>query len=63
MAAILALTEQAKDRPERVTLSPVEARAQMSATFEAFWNADRPTLWAVYNHELSGPQGRSGSPV
>ena len=58
MAEILALIEQAmKDRPERVSLSPVEARAQMNATFEAFWNADRPTLWAVYNHELPGPKG------
>jgi acetyl esterase len=38
-------------------LSPVEARAQTIATFEAFWNADRPTLWAVYNHEISGPRG------
>ncbi|MGH6901383.1 MAG: alpha/beta hydrolase, partial [Geminicoccaceae bacterium] len=27
------------------------------ATFEAFWNADRPTLWAVYNHEIPGPGG------
>ena len=44
-----------KDRPVRTTLSPVEARAQTSATFEAFWNADRPTLWAVYNHEIPGP--------
>jgi acetyl esterase len=57
MAEILALTEEAmKDRPERVSLSPVEARAQMNATFEAFWNADRPTLWAVYNHEIAGPK-------
>jgi acetyl esterase len=46
-----------KDRPERVSLSPIEARAQMNATFEAFWNADRPTLWAVYNQEIRGPQG------
>jgi hypothetical protein len=37
MTEILVLIEQAmKDRPERVTLSPVEARAQMNATFEAF---------------------------
>jgi acetyl esterase len=58
MAEILALIAEAmKDRPERVSLSPVEARAQMNATFEAFWNADRPTLWAVYNHEIPGPQG------
>ena len=58
MAEILALNEAAmKDRPARVTLSPVEARAQMNATFEAFWNADRPTLWAVYNYAIPGPQG------
>jgi acetyl esterase len=58
MAEILALMEDAmKDRPKRVSLSPVEARAQMNATFEAFWNADRPTLWAVYNHEIPGPRG------
>lgn len=48
MAEILALVaESMKDRPERTTLSAVEARAQTSATFEALWNADRPTLWAV----------------
>jgi acetyl esterase len=59
MAKILELMEAAmKDRPERVTLSAVEARAQTAATFEAFWNADRPTLWAVYNHEIPGPAGR-----
>ena len=29
----------------------------MNATFEAFWNADRPTLWAVYNYAIPGPQG------
>jgi acetyl esterase/lipase len=58
MAAILALMADAmKDRPERSSLSPVEARAQTSATTEAFWNADRPTLWAVYNHEIPGPGG------
>jgi acetyl esterase len=58
MAEILALIEQAmKDRPARTSLSPIEARAQMSATFEAFWNADRPGLWAVYNHEIPGPRG------
>ena len=58
MAEILALMQETmKDRPERVTLSPVEARAQANATFEAFWNADRPTLWAVYNHEIPGPRG------
>jgi acetyl esterase len=58
MAEILALNAAAmKDRPVRVTLSPVEARAQMNATFEAFWNADRPTLWAVYNYTIPGPQG------
>ena len=58
MAEILALNAAAmKDRPARVTLSPVEARAQMNATFEAFWNADRPTLWAVYNYAIPGPQG------
>jgi acetyl esterase len=58
MAKILELMDDAmKDRPERVTLSPVEARAQTTATFEAFWNADRPTLWAVYNHEIPGPAG------
>jgi hypothetical protein len=51
-----------EDRPERVSLSPVEARAQMNATFEAFWNADRPTLWAVCNHEIPGPQGRVRGP-
>jgi acetyl esterase len=56
MAKILELMQEAmKDRPERVTLSPVEARAQTNATFEAFWNADRPPLWAVYNHEIPGP--------
>jgi RyR domain len=38
-------------------LSPVEARAQTAPTFEAFWNSDRPALWAVYNHEMSGPRG------
>jgi acetyl esterase len=59
MAEILALVAEAmKDRPERTTLSAVEARAQTSATFEAFWNADRPTLWAVYNHEIPGPGGK-----
>jgi acetyl esterase len=58
MAKILELIKEAmKDRPLRVTLSPVEARAQSAATFEAFWNADRPTLWAVYNHEIPGPRG------
>ena len=58
MAKILELMKEAmKDRPLRVTLSPVEARAQSAATFEAFWNADRPTLWAVYNHEIPGPRG------
>jgi acetyl esterase len=58
MAEILALIEQAmKDRPRRTSLPPIEARAQMSATFEAFWNADRPALWAVYNHEIEGPGG------
>jgi acetyl esterase len=58
MAEILALVaEGMKDRPERTTLSAVEARAQTNATFEAFWNADRPTLWAVYNHEIPGPRG------
>ena len=58
MAEILALVEEAmKDRPERVTLSALEARAQASATFEAFWNADRPIIWAVYNHEIPGPRG------
>ena len=58
MAKILELMAEAmKDRPPRVTLSPVEARAQSSATFEAFWNADRPTLWAVYNREIPGPGG------
>ncbi len=58
MAAILALIAEAmKDRPERTSLSPVEARAQTSATTEAFWNADRPVIWAVYNHEIPGPGG------
>lgn len=58
MAKILELMQEAmKERPLRVTLSPVEARAQTSATFEAFWNADRPLLWAVYNHEIPGPGG------
>ena len=58
MAAILALIAEAmRGRPERSTLSAVEARAQTSATTEAFWNADRPTLWAVYNHEIAGPGG------
>ena len=58
MAAILALIAEAmKGRPERTSLSPVEARAQTSATTEAFWNADRPVLWAVYNHEIPGPGG------
>jgi acetyl esterase/lipase len=59
MAAILALIADAmKGRPQRTALSPLEARAQTSATTEAFWNADRPTLWAVYNHEIPGPGGR-----
>ena len=58
MAEILALIAEAmKDRPERTSLSAVEARAQGNATFEAFWNADRPTLWAVYNFQLPGAQG------
>lgn len=58
MAEILALIEVAlKDRPDRVTLPPVEVRAVTNATFEAFWNADRPTLWMVYNHEIPGPRG------
>jgi acetyl esterase len=56
MAAILDLIAEAmKDRPVRT--SPVEARAQTSATTEAFWNADRPILWAVYNHQIQGPGG------
>jgi hypothetical protein len=43
MAEILALVaEGMKGRPERTSLSPVEARAQSNATFEPFWNADRP---------------------
>jgi acetyl esterase len=58
MADILALIADAmKDRPERGSLSPVEARAQTNATTEAFWNADRPMIWAVYNHEIPGPGG------
>ena len=58
MAQILARIEEAmKDRPVRTTLPAVEARAQTAATFEAFWNADRPTLWAVYNHAIPGPAG------
>jgi acetyl esterase len=58
MAEILALlAESMKERPERTSLSAVEARAQGNATFEAFWNADRPTLWAVYNHQLPGEHG------
>ena len=58
MAAILALVAEAmKDRPERTALSPVDARAQTNATTEAFWNADRPVIWAVYNHEIPGPGG------
>jgi len=58
MAAILTLLADAmKDRPERSSLSPVEARAQTSATTEAFWNADRPVIWAVYNHVIPGPGG------
>jgi acetyl esterase len=57
MAAILALIAEAmKDRPARTTLPAAEARAQTNATFEAFWNTDRPTLWAVYNHMIPGPQ-------
>ena len=58
MAEILALVaEGMRGRPERTSLSAVEARAQGNATFEAFWNADRPTLWAVYNHQLPGAEG------
>ena len=58
MAEILALIEASmKDRPARTSLSAVEARAQGNATFEAFWNADRPTLWAVYNLQLPGEHG------
>jgi len=58
MAEILAvIAEGMEGRPERISLSPVEARAQGNATFEPFWNADRPILWAVYNHELPGAQG------
>ena len=58
MAEILALAaEGMKGRPERTSLSAVEARAQSNATFEPFWNADRPTLWAVYNYQLPGDHG------
>jgi len=58
MAQILALIAEAtKDRPERVSLSPAQARAQMIASFEPFWNADRPVLWEVYNLTLPGPAG------
>ena len=58
MAEILALLAEAmKDRPLRIDLSAVEARAQGNATFEAFWNADRPTLWAVYNFQVPGEHG------
>ena len=58
MAEILALIEEGmKGRPERISLSAVEARAQGNATFEAFWNADRPSLWAVYNFQVPGEQG------
>ena len=58
MAEILAVIAVGMEgRPERTSLSPVEARAQGNATFEPFWNADRPTLWAVYNFELPGARG------
>jgi acetyl esterase len=58
MAEILAMMAEAMaDRPSRLELSPVAARAQASATFEAFWNADRPTLWEVYNLAIPGPGG------
>ena len=56
MAEILALVAEGDEGPpaSASTLSAVEARAQSNATFEAFWNADRPTLWAVYNHQVPG---------
>jgi acetyl esterase len=58
MAEILALIEEGmKGRPERTSLSAIEARAQSNATFEPFWNADRPSLWAVYNFQLPGEHG------
>jgi acetyl esterase len=58
MAEILALINEAmKQRPQLSELSPEAARAQCNATFEAFWNADRPIIWEVYNHELPGPGG------
>jgi acetyl esterase len=58
MAEILALINEAmKQRPQLSELSPEAARAQCNAAFEAFWNADRPVIWEVYNHELPGPHG------
>jgi acetyl esterase len=58
MVQILALINEAmKQRPLLPELTPVAARAQCNAAFEAFWNADRPVIWEVYNHEAPGPGG------
>jgi acetyl esterase len=58
MVHILALINEAmKQRPLLPELTPVAARAQCNAAFEAFWNADRPVIWEVYNHEAPGPGG------
>lgn len=58
MAQILALINEAmKQRPLLPELTPAAARAQCNAAFEAFWNADRPVIWEVHNHEIAGPRG------
>ncbi len=58
MAEILkVMAEALKDRPDRTTMTAVEARAQTTATTEAFWNTDRPSLWSVYNLTIPGPDG------
>lgn len=58
MAAILSLIARANEsRPKRSEMTPRQARAHMAAAFEAFWNADRPVLWTVYNEVIAGPGG------
>ena len=46
-----------KGRPARISLSAVEARAQGNATFEAFWNADRPIAVGGLQSQLPGEHG------
>ena len=43
--------------PALSTLSPPAARAQDAAHYDAFWNADPPTLPAVTEHRVPGGDG------